>query len=158
MRWRRARGGGQPRAYDRASMTARARRLLPLLVVLAVACVSVDARFGHAPPAGALAAVRPGATTRAELLDLLGPPEEYVGPGLHLGLRAHDPQAQRVLEERDLFGRETLTWLLERRADRALVVPVLFTHWTTTHRTQRVTALLDAHGVVQALGVQLEAP
>jgi hypothetical protein len=135
-------------------MIPEARRPLLLLAALAGGCVSVDARFGHAPPAAALATVRPGSTTRAELLDLLGPPEEYVGPGLHLGLRAHDPQAQRVLEERDLFGREVLTWLLERRADRALVVPILFTHWTTTHRTQRVTALLDAQGVVQALGVQ----
>lgn len=122
-------------------------------------CVAVDATFGHAPGAAALSAVRPGVTTRAELLALLGPSEEYAGPGADRGLRAHDPQELRVLEERDLFGRERLTWVRERRSDRAFVVPILFTWWTTTHRAERVTALLDARGVVVALGVDAaEAP
>lgn len=117
-------------------------------------CIVADTSFGAAPSAAALAEVRPGVTTRAELLALLGPPEEYVSPGAGTGLRAHDPQGQRVLEERDLFGRRTLTWVHERRSDRAFVIPILFTRWVTTHHAGRVTALLDERGVVEALGVE----
>jgi hypothetical protein len=128
--------------------------LLSLAAAALAGCVAVDSSFGHAPGAAALGAVRPGVTTRAELIALLGPPEEYAGPGADRGLRAHDPQELRVLEERDLFGRQVLSWVRERRSDRAFIVPILFTHWTTTHRTERVTALLDDRGVVTALGVE----
>ena len=117
-------------------------------------CVQVEAVFGRLPAPEMLASVRPGLTTRDELLDLLGPPEEYAGPGAHLGLRAHDPQQARVLDERDLFGREALTWVIERRSDRAFIVPILFTRWTTRHATGRATALLDERGVVAAWGVE----
>lgn len=136
-------------------MTTGAPSLRAALAAAALAgCVQVDATFGRMPGPEALAAVRPGLTTRAELLDLLGPPEEYAGPGADLGLRAHDPQEARVLDERDLFGREVLTWVLELRRDRAFIVPLLYSHWTTSHRTGRVTALLDGRGVVAALGVE----
>lgn len=78
-------------------------------------CASVDMEFPYLPPSDALASVRPGLTTRAEVLRLLGPPEEMRRPAAFERARRETPQSRRVLEARDVFGRESYTYASAHR-------------------------------------------
>jgi len=112
------------------------------------------------PGPGAVAAVEAGRTTRAQVLQLLGPPDEFRQPELAAALPAAASQATRVLEERDVFHRASFTWVRSRRADRVWLLWPLFTHVDTATRVDRLTVLFDEQDVVTALGVErgIEAP
>jgi hypothetical protein len=107
-----------------------------------------------------LAAVEPGRTTRAEVLALLGPPDEYSQPVLLAGLSAADSRTVRVLDEHDLFGRDAFTWVRERRDDRAWLAWPVFAHLRRETRIDRLKVLFDGDGVVSAVGCErgIEAP
>lgn len=144
-----------------SSMPATTARLLLLAVVLwAPGCVTAHMTFGRplAEPA-VVARIEPGVTTRAELLDWLGPPDELLSPMPTERARIDDPVVRRVLVERDLFRRRLLTWEYERREDAMLILfPYvnLFTHWRTWHDRDRLLVELDGAGVVSHVAVSRE--
>jgi outer membrane protein assembly factor BamE (lipoprotein component of BamABCDE complex) len=127
-----------------------------LLVALALpGCVFSSITFGSELPGDdAVAAIVPGTTKFQDVLHLLGPPEEYAQPTPYLGLRAWDPQEQRVLEERDVFRRRSWLWIRERRTDDIFWIPLLFTWVDTEHQADRIVVTFDTKGVVTAVGMQ----
>ncbi len=131
-----------------------------LLALLAPGCVSFAMTFGRAVPDDALLArIEPGRSTRADVLALLGPPEDYLMPLPTGRFRSDDPAERRIREERDLFGRRASTWTREVREDRLLlIVPyVMLFHWLgTTHRVDRVLVTFDEQGRVEHVGARRE--
>ena len=98
------------RSWWSPNLSARDELFLVLVVMLLPGCVLSGISFGNELPAVAsMMAIEPGRTTCEQVLDLLGPPEEYAQPTPFFNRpRAWDPQMQRVLEERDLFRRRTV--------------------------------------------------
>jgi outer membrane protein assembly factor BamE (lipoprotein component of BamABCDE complex) len=129
-----------------------------LLLVLAAAlpsCVLSSISFGDKlRTATSAEAIVPGLTSRAEVLQLLGPPEEFSQPTPLLGLRAWDPQEQRVLKERDVFHRRTWTWIREQREDQLLWIPLPFVWANTEHDADRIMVTFDKRGLVTAVGFE----
>jgi outer membrane protein assembly factor BamE (lipoprotein component of BamABCDE complex) len=135
---------------------ARRRTALALVALLLPGCAMGRLTFDDGVPDGpSVAAIKPGHTTRQQVLHLLGPPEEYAQPVSLFGLRAWDPQQQRVFTEHDVFRRRTWTWLRETRSDLAVGIPLLFTWIDTDHQAERVVVTFDQWGVVTAVGDDL---
>ena len=127
-----------------------------LLVAVCVLPECVVMRIEYGEPLRTPLGVEPGVTTTAELMDLLGPPEEYSAPR-PWSANAANPQATRVDSERDLFGRRVYTWVHETRRDKAwLILPILtvFSHWRTDHEIEQITAIFDDDGIVTGIGVE----
>jgi len=126
-----------------------------MLLLLLPGCVFSSITFGSELASDdAVAAIEPGRTQFQQVLHLLGPPEEYAQPTPYLGLRAWDPQEQRVLEERDVFRRRSWLWIRERRRDNIFWIPLLFTWLDTDHQADRIVVTFDTKGVVTAVGRQ----
>ena len=100
------------------------------------------------PPREQLAAIRPGVTTRADVLALLGPPAELASPIPLARLRAFDPNTTRVLEERELFGRRRWTWDREELEQFRIEGWVFFQYVDTDVVLERVSVTFDEAGVV----------
>ncbi len=121
----------------------------------------VRANLGDAiPPEHAVAAVQPGRTTRAEVLALLGPPDEYGQPTLFSELSTADSRAIRVFEEHDVFGRAAFTWVREQRDDRFWFFWPVYLNIDTETRIDRLKVLFDADDIVSAVGCErgIDAP
>lgn len=128
-------------------MTHRA----PVLALLALlpGCVFASVTQGTGvPPRERVAAIRPGASTRADVLALLGPPAETGSPTPLARLRAFDPNTTRVLEERELFGRRRWTWDREVLDQFRVEGWVFFRYVDTDIALERVSVTFDEAGVV----------
>lgn len=135
------------------NLSARHGLFLPLIAMLLPGCVLSGISFGNElPDVASVMAIEPGRTTCEQVLDLLGPPEEYAQPTPYLGLRAWDAQEQRVLVERDILSRRTWTWIRERRTDHMILIPFLFTWLEADHRADRIVVIFDDRGIVTAVG------
>ena len=88
-------------------------------------CTSVDLEFPALPEAEALDWVRPGVTTRSQVLLRLGPPEEMRRPAPFERARLSAPQYRRILEAGDVFGRDAYTYVSGRRSLRTFgILPI----------------------------------
>lgn len=81
--------------------------------------------FRHLPAREALDSIRPGVTTRAEVLHRLGPPEEMRRPANFDRARLSTPQHRRILEGGRVFGDEAYTYVWGRRQTDAVgILPI----------------------------------
>lgn len=120
MRW-----AGGPMIYprDRTAGVARGDVRVrwiggTLLAVAAVlgGCATVDLDFQREYPADLIwSSIRPGETTRAEVLQLLGPPDEMRRLALFERARSNTHQSRKALEARDLFRRDAYTYAFAHR-------------------------------------------
>ncbi len=131
--------------------------------VLALAlpgCTVITLRFGDPlPDAAALAALQPGVHSYAQVCELLGPPDDEARPVPLAALRAQDPVALRVLDERELLGRRVHTWAHDTRVERRFeFLPglTLFSHTRVESVGDRLVAFFDEQGRLVAWSRQGE--
>jgi hypothetical protein len=77
-------------------------------------CTTVELDYQRLPTPAALASIQAGVTTRSEVLQRLGPPEELRRPAPFERGRITSPQRRRILESGDLFGSDSYTYASER--------------------------------------------
>lgn len=132
------------------------RALLALLICLATsACAVIELDFQRLPPEDAFLQVQPGETNRSQVLELLGPPEEFRRPGAAEWPRRSSPWTYKILEGGDVFGRDVYTYARERRRDTRIgILPTTL----TILRVKRVRSIeerwrieFDQSGVVQSV-------
>ena len=128
---------------------------LCLVALLLAGCIDVRIEFQTLPSVADFARIEPGATSRAELLQLLGPPDEVRGPALGEGLRRLDGREARVLEGRQVFGDERWSWARELRSERIIgllpVGPYLWKMRTSRSLEERWQVEFDERGVVRSI-------
>jgi hypothetical protein len=83
-----------------------------LLTILGCTTVALD--YGGLPAPEALGSIEPGVTTRGEVLQQLGPPEELRRPAPFERGRLASPQRRRILESGDIFGSDVYTYASSR--------------------------------------------
>ena len=133
------------------------RAWLCLLSLALSGCIELRIEFQTLPAAADFARIEPGATTRAQVLRALGPPEEVRGPGLGEGLRRLDVRTARVLEAREVFGSQRWTWARELRSDRIVGLlpagpgPYLWRLHTSRSLEERWHIEFDERGVVRSI-------
>ena len=132
------------------------RTLLALALCLATgACTVLEMEFQRLPPKEAFRRVQPGETSRSEVLELLGPPEEFRQPAAAERARLSSPWGYKILEGGDVFGRDVYTYARERRREtRVGILPSLL----TLFRVKSVSSIeehwrieFDRHGVVKSV-------
>ncbi|MGQ0553904.1 MAG: hypothetical protein ACT4PU_11880 [Planctomycetota bacterium] len=128
----------------------RTRVLAAGLALLLSGCTVLTVRFGEPlPDEAALAALQPGVHDYAQVCALLGPPDDEARPVPLAALRAQDPVALRVLDERELLGRRVHTWAHDTRVERRfefLPVLTLFSHSRVESSGDRLVAFFDGQG------------
>jgi hypothetical protein len=87
---------------------------LSVAVAAVLGCTTLKLDYQRLPAPEALASIREGFTTRSEVLQLLGPPEELRRPSPFERSRLTSHQHRRILEGRDVFGRDFYTYASER--------------------------------------------
>ena len=98
-------------------MKPRTRALACLVAVcVSSGCVQIRVDFQTLPSATVFQDIEVGVTTRAELLEKLGPPEEFRQPAMGEQARRLDRREQRALEEKEVFQHSSWTWASERRS------------------------------------------
>ncbi len=119
------------------------------------ACTTVQLDFQALPPAEAFLSLRPGVTTRDEVLHRLGPPDELRRPSNFDRARFITPQHRRVLEGGRLFDARTWTWATGVRRSRSFQIvpggPALFGISRTESLEERWRVEFDAAGVVESV-------
>jgi len=120
-------------------------------LMLAAACpgctlVSVD--YAAIPSPEAVFGLKPGRTTRFEVMARLGPPDEYRRPAPGERGRPLDPRSLHSREEHRVFGRSRFTYARERVEQRRLDL-LLFKSSVTNVTTDRVVLFFDDQGVLQ---------
>jgi hypothetical protein len=123
--------------------------------LLVAGCIELQLDFQRVPSEASFRSIHPGLTTRAEVLDVLGPPEEVRQPAFGEGLRRRDPRRLRLLEAGDVFDESAWTWAAERRSERIVgllpVGPVLFRHRDSRSLESRWRVEFDARGIVRSV-------
>jgi hypothetical protein len=96
--------------------------------------------YQRLPSPEALASIQRGITTRSEVLQRLGPPEELRRPAPFERAPLGSSQRRRILEGGDIFGRDAYTYASEQHAIESFgLLPV----GVTLFRVSRRTALED---------------
>ena len=137
--------------------SARRRRAFGLLAsgLLVAGCIELRFDFQRVPPEAAFAAIQPGLTTRAEVLEALGPPEEVRQPALGEEMRRRDPRQLRLLAAGEVFDDAAWTWAAERRSERIVgLLPVglvLFRVRDSRSMDRRWRIEFDADGIVRSV-------
>ncbi len=90
--------------------------------LLGAACSTSQLDFRQLPSAELLASIRPGVSTRSEVLQRLGPPEELRRPATFDRARPITPQHRRVLEEGQVFGHDAYTYASASRRTTSLAL------------------------------------
>jgi hypothetical protein len=112
---------------------------------------------GTLVPAGSIDAIRPGATTRQELLDRLGPPTGIFDTNLIAVLAS----AGSLPDQPGTPGRiddDVLTWHHVDVDAQVAFFPVLFL-WTTARvRNQTLTVFFDERGLVEHAAWREDGP
>lgn len=88
-------------------------------------CTTVELSYQRLPTSEALESIQAGITTRSEVLERLGPPEELRRPAPFERGRISSPQRRKILESGDVFGRDSYTYASERDTIRTFgVLPI----------------------------------
>lgn len=123
-------------------------------------CATVEIDYQSLPSEAALAAVEPGTTTRSEVLQRLGPPDEMRRPAPFEGLQLSNPNRRRMLEAGDLFGRDAWTWAAIHRSSRTAgllpVGPALFRVRWSRSLEERIRIEFDADDRVSSVSRVVE--
>lgn len=128
-----------------------------LSVVAAVlfGCTTVELDYQRLPSPEALASIQRGITTRSEVLQRLGPPEELRRPAPFERAPLGSSQRRRILEGGDIFGRDAYTYASERHVFESFeLLPVRVTLLRISRRTaleNRWRIEFDEQGVVRAV-------
>lgn len=128
-----------------------------LSVVAAVlfGCTTVELDYQRLPSPEALASIQRGITTRSEVLQRLGPPEELRRPAPFERAPLGSSQRRRILEGGDIFGRDAYTYASERHVIESFeLLPVRVTLLRISRRTaleNRWRIEFDEQGVVRAV-------
>lgn len=130
---------------------------LSAVVAAALGCTSLQLNYQRVPAPEAFESIQAGITTRNEVLQRLGPPEEFRQPSPFDRARPSNPQRRRVLEGGEVFMRDagTYTYASERYVLRTFgVLPVgpslFYISWRSS-REDRWRLEFDDHGVVQSV-------
>ncbi len=83
-------------------------------VAAACGCTTLEIHYQRLPEREALASIQEGITTRGEVLQRLGPPEEFRQPSPLDRTRSTSPQRRRILEGGEVFFQDTYTYASER--------------------------------------------
>ena len=130
-------------------------RLALLACLAATGCAVLDVRFQRLPAAESFRQVTAGETDRAQVLALLGPPEEFRRPGVGEGLRLSTPWQPKLIEAGEVFRRDVFTYASERRrVTRAGILPFGVAIFRVTHVRsveERWRIEFDARGVVRSV-------
>jgi hypothetical protein len=95
------------RALQEHWWSGRLVRAGACLVAAAICgCTTLELNFQRLPPSEDLASVQPGVTTRSEVLQRLGPPEEFRRPAAFERARLTSLQRRQTLEAHQIFGRD----------------------------------------------------
>jgi hypothetical protein len=125
-----------------------------VLAATTLGCIDARVDFQHAPTATQVAQIRPGETTRSEVLRWLGPPDEVRLSAAGERLRRLDARKARA-EAGDIFGDSAWTWALERRTERIIgllpVGVVLFRVRTSTSRQEQWRVEFTPSGTVRSV-------
>ena len=128
-----------------------------LSVVAAVlfGCTTVEFDYQRLPSPEALASIQRGITTRSEVLQRLGPPEELRRPAPFERAPLGSSQRRRILEGGDIFGRDAYTYASEQHAIESFgLLPVSVTLFRVSRRTaleDRWRIEFDENDVVRAV-------
>ncbi len=126
-----------------------------LAAILSVACSTTQLEFRHLPASDALRSIRPGVTTRSEVLHRLGPPEELRRPSNFDRVRTTTPQHRRILEGGRIFGDDVYTYASGRRRSTDVGIlpigPALLRFSFTRSQEERWRIDFDADGVVHSV-------
>jgi hypothetical protein len=113
------------------SQSSPVRQRVPaaaLALCLASGCAHFEVEYQSLPAHESFEAIRPGETTRSDVLRLVGPPEEYRRPSPGEEARRLSPQQLKIVESGDVFGRGVYTYATERWTDRRWgILPVFLT-------------------------------
>ena len=83
-------------------------------VAAACGCTTLEIHYQRLPEREALASIQEGITTRGEVLQRLGPPEEFRQPSPLDRTRSTSPQRRRILVGGEVFFQDTYTYASER--------------------------------------------
>ena len=129
-------------------------------VAAACGCALVEIEYQSLPSDDALSTVEPGTTTRSEVLQRLGPPDELRRPAPFEGLQLSNPNRRRILEAGDLFGRDAWTYAAIHRSSRTVgilpVGPALFRVRWSRSLEDRVRIEFDEEDRVSSISRVLE--
>ena len=87
---------------------------LSLAVAATFGCTTLEINYQRLPTPEALESIQEGITTRSEVLQRLGPPEEFRQPSPFDRARPTSPQRRRILEGGQVFIRDVYTYASER--------------------------------------------
>ena len=87
---------------------------LSVAVAAVCGCTTLEIDYQRLPAPEALGSIQEGITTRSEVLQRLGPPEEFRQPSPFDQARPTSPQRRRILEGREVFIRDSYTYASER--------------------------------------------
>jgi hypothetical protein len=88
-------------------------------------CTSLQVDYQRLPASEALASIQEGITTRSEVLERLGPPEEFRQPSPFDRTRTTSPQRRRILEGGEVFIRDVYTYASEEKRVQTFGLPPL---------------------------------
>ena len=128
---------------------------LSLAVAAAFGCTTLEINYQRLPAPEALESIQEGITTRSEVLQRLGPPEEFRQPSPFDRARATSPQRRRILEGGEVFIQDIYTYASERyRVETFGLLPVgvsLFRATWRSSREDRWRLDFDENDVVQTV-------
>jgi len=87
---------------------------LCVAVATVFGCTTLEINYQRLPTPEALESIQEGITTRSEVLERLGPPEEFRQPSPFDRTRTTSPQRRRILEGGEVFIRNVYTYASER--------------------------------------------
>jgi hypothetical protein len=126
-----------------------------LVVAAFCGCTTLQLDYQRLPSPQALESIRAGITTRGEVLQRLGPPEEFRQPAPFDRARPSSPQHRRILEGGEVFIRDSYTYASERYTVRTFgllpVGPSLFYVSWRSSREDRWRLEFDENDVVHTV-------
>jgi hypothetical protein len=128
---------------------------LSVAVAATFGCTTLQIDYQRLPAPEVLASVQEGVTTRREVLERLGPPEEFRQPSPFDRARSTSPQRRRILEGGEVFIRDFFTYASERYTTRTFgllpVGPSLFRVTWRKSREDRWRLEFDENDVVRTV-------
>ena len=128
---------------------------LSLAVAAAFGCTALEINYQRLPAPEALESIQEGVTTRSEVLQRLGPPEEFRQPSPFDRARPTSPQRRRILEGGEVFIQDIYTYASERyRVETFGLLPVgpsLFRVSWRNSREDRWRLEFDENDVVHSV-------
>jgi hypothetical protein len=118
-------------------------------------CTTIELEYQSLPAPEALESIQAGITSRSEVLERLGPPEEMRRPAPFERQRPSSPQFRRTIEAGEIFGDGAYTYARERHTIRTFGLlptgPGLFQISWRKSREDRWRLEFDESGVVRTV-------